>query len=97
MNSTVSDKYIESFPDDIQKTLRLLRTTIRKAAPDAKESIKYGIITYILNGNLVHFGGFKKHIRFYPATSGINTSKRSCQFTKFQEEQFNFRMKNHYL
>jgi len=71
MRTNNIDKYITSFPKDIQKILQSLRATIRKAAPDAKESIKYGIITYILNGNLVHFGGFKNHIGFYPAHSGI--------------------------
>lgn len=90
MNSTISDKYIESFPDDIQKTLRLLRTTIRKAAPDAKESTKYGIITYILNGNLVHFGGFKKHIRFYPAPSGINAFKKELSIYKTSKGAIQF-------
>ncbi|MCB0746820.1 MAG: DUF1801 domain-containing protein [Ignavibacteriae bacterium] len=71
------DKYIANFPNEVQKTLQKLRATIRKAAPDAEESIKYGIITYMLNGNLVHFGGFKNHIGFYPAPSAI---------IKFKEE-----------
>ena len=36
------------------------------------EAIKYAIPTFMLNGkNLVHFGGFKKHIGFYPAPSGL--------------------------
>ena len=47
-----------------------LDVTVRKAAPDAKEAIKYGMPTFTLNGNLVFFGAFKKHIGFYPAPSG---------------------------
>ena len=65
------DHYIAGFPDDVREILEKVRATIKKAAPDAEESIGYGIPTYKLNGNLVHFGGFKKHIGFYPAPSGI--------------------------
>jgi uncharacterized protein YdhG (YjbR/CyaY superfamily) len=82
MNSSISDKYILSFPPETQKILQKLRDAIRKAAPDAEESIKYGIITYILNGNLVHFGGFKKHIGFYPAPSGIKAFKKELSVYK---------------
>ena len=44
---------------------------IRSAAPDAEEALKYGIPTFVLNGNLVHFAAFKKHIGFYPTPPGI--------------------------
>lgn len=54
--------------------LRDLQATIRKAAPEAEETISYGIPTYKLWGkNLVHFGGFKNHIGFYPTPSGITS------------------------
>ena len=71
MRITSSDKYISTFSKDIQKLLHSMRKTIRIAAPDAEESIKYGIVTYVLNGNLVHFGGFKQHIGFYPGQSAL--------------------------
>ena len=69
MNSI--DKYIAGFPDKTQEQLKKMRAIIRKVAPEAEEEIKYGIPTFILNGNLVHYGGFKNHIGFYPAPSGI--------------------------
>jgi len=69
------DQYISAFPENVQALLQQVRLTIQKAAPDAKEAIKYGIPTFILNGNLVHFGGYKKHIGFYPATLGIEAFK----------------------
>ena len=65
------DEYIAGFPTNVQHILQELRQTIRKAAPQARESINYGIPTFTLNGNLVHFGGYKNHIGFYPAPSGI--------------------------
>lgn len=69
--STPIDKYIAQFPKDVQKYLNKIRTIIKKVAPDAKEVIKYGIPTFVLNGNLVHFAAYKKHIGFYPAPSAI--------------------------
>lgn len=69
------DEYIAGFPEDVQKVLEKIRKTIRKAAPDAEEIINYGIPTFTLNGNLVHFAGFKNHIGFYPTPSGIEKFK----------------------
>jgi uncharacterized protein YdhG (YjbR/CyaY superfamily) len=31
--------------------------------------------TFVLNGNLVHFAAFEKHIGFYPTPSGIEEFK----------------------
>lgn len=66
----ISD-YISNFPAQIQVMLEDLRKTIRETAPEAEETINYGIPTFTLNGNLVHFAAYKKHIGFYPAPSGI--------------------------
>ena len=41
-----------------------------KAAPDADETIKYHMPTFTLNGNLIHFAAFKKHIGVYPVPRG---------------------------
>ncbi len=65
------DEYIAGFPPDVQEILEQIRMTIRNAAPDAEETISYQLPTFRLKGNLVHFGAFKKHIGFYPASSGI--------------------------
>lgn len=69
------DEYIKLFPEDVQAILEELRQTIRDAAPEAKEIISYQMPTFRLNGNLVHFAAYKKHIGFYPAPSGIEAFK----------------------
>jgi uncharacterized protein YdhG (YjbR/CyaY superfamily) len=69
------DEYIAGFPRDVQEILRQMRSTIRKAAPDAEEAIKYRMPTFVLHGNLVHFAAFKNHIGFYPTPSGIEEFK----------------------
>jgi uncharacterized protein YdhG (YjbR/CyaY superfamily) len=70
------DEYIAGFPEEVQEILEKIRTTIRKAAPNAEETINYGIPTFTLKGNLVHFAGFKKHIGFYPTPTGIERFKK---------------------
>lgn len=69
------DEYIAGYPADVQQLLQTIRATIHNAAPDAEEAIAYGIPTFKLNGNLVHFGGYKNHIGFYPAPMGIEAFK----------------------
>jgi len=69
------DEYIADFPHDVQEILEKIRMTIRKAAPDAGETIKYGIPTFTLKGNLVHFGAYRKHVGFYPAPTGLEEFK----------------------
>ena len=69
------DEYIAGLPRDVQEILQKIRATIRRAAPDAEETIKYRMPTLTLNGNLVHFAAFKKHIGFYPAPRGIEAFK----------------------
>ena len=63
---TTIDEYIALQPREVQAILREIRSTIRKAAPDAAEAISYRMPTFVLNGHLVYFGAFKNHIGLYP-------------------------------
>jgi uncharacterized protein YdhG (YjbR/CyaY superfamily) len=85
------DEYIAGFPKETQEILEQVRATIKKAAPEAEETISYAIPTFTLNKTyLVYFAGFKNHIGFYPTPSGIKefekdfsvykTGKGSIQF-----------------
>jgi len=70
------DEYIAHFPKEVQKKLKEIKKLIRKEAPGATEALKYGIPTFVLNGNLVHFAAYKNHIGFYPAPSGLSAFKK---------------------
>jgi uncharacterized protein YdhG (YjbR/CyaY superfamily) len=69
------DEYIADFPDDVQKAMEKVRSTIKKAAPRADEAIKYQIPTFVLNGNLIHFAGYNNHIGLYPGSKAIEEFK----------------------
>ena len=68
---TTIDEYISTFPADIQAILEKVRQAIQKAAPEAVETMSYGIPTFNLNGrHLVFFAGWKRHISLYPIPAG---------------------------
>ena len=76
------EEYVAAFPADVRKRLNAMRQAVRKAAPAAEEKISYGVPTYKLGGNLVHFGGFKQHIGFYPGPDGISAFKEELSAYK---------------
>jgi uncharacterized protein YdhG (YjbR/CyaY superfamily) len=78
----IVDEYISAFPVDVQKKLEQMRAAIIKAAPDAEETIGYGMPTYKLNGNLVHFAGWKNHIGFYATPNGNEAFKEDLSVYK---------------
>jgi uncharacterized protein YdhG (YjbR/CyaY superfamily) len=43
---TAIDQYIQTFPKDVREMLSALRSTIKKAAPEATEKISYRIPTF---------------------------------------------------
>ena len=65
--------YILQQPPEIQPKLNQMREAILEIIPDAEEKIAYGIPTFSLKGNVVHFAGYKSHIGFYPGADGIET------------------------
>lgn len=85
------DEYISAFPANVQVILKEIRSQIKNLAPQAIESISYGMPAYKINKKpLVYFAGYNKHIGFYPTPVGIaafqddfvwyKTAKWSVQF-----------------
>jgi uncharacterized protein YdhG (YjbR/CyaY superfamily) len=83
------DEYIGLFSPDVQAILEEIRSTIKKAAPDAQETISYGIPAFTLNGILVYFAAFKKHIGLYPPVRG--NAKFEKSIAKYAGEKGNLR------
>lgn len=70
------DEYIGAFQSHVQEILEKVRTTIQKAAPDAKEKISYAMPAFEQNGILVYFAAFKNHIGLYALPSGHEAFKQ---------------------
>jgi len=81
MNSEILtvDEYIDKQDREVQSILIKIRKIIKDCAPKAQESIGYGMPAYKLNGPLVYFAAFKKHIGLYPTPSGIEKFKKDLE------------------
>lgn len=68
---TTITEYINAAPRDARKPLRDMRACIRKSAPGATESLKWGMPAFSYRRILVTFAAFKHHIGFYPTPSAV--------------------------
>lgn len=64
------DDYIAGFPPEVQTILTRIRETVRRAAPEATETISYQIPAFKRDGVVVFFAAFKHHIGLYPPVTG---------------------------
>ncbi len=83
------DEYIAAFPPDIRAILRRIRATVRKAAPDARERMSYGMPSLTQGRTLVYYAAFKKHIGLYPPVKGDAKLRRET--SKFANEKGNLK------
>lgn len=68
---TVSD-YIATQPKPAQATLKRVRGAIRRALPEAEETISYKIPAYKSRGGIVlYFASWKHHYSIYPANERL--------------------------
>jgi uncharacterized protein YdhG (YjbR/CyaY superfamily) len=64
-------EYIDAAPKVAQKKLREMLACIRKSAPGAEESLKWGMPAFSYHRILVTFAAFKNHIGFYPTPAAV--------------------------
>jgi uncharacterized protein YdhG (YjbR/CyaY superfamily) len=75
-------EYIDAAPKEAQKKLWEMHACIRKAAPGAKESLKWGMPAFSYRRILVTFAAHKTHIGFYPTPSAVTAfAKDLSKFT----------------
>ena len=82
--------YIAGFPASTQKILEQVRSTIRKAAPNAVEVISYKMPAFKMNKVLVWYAGYEKHIGFYPGGKGIEAFKEEISAYKWGKGSVQF-------
>jgi uncharacterized protein YdhG (YjbR/CyaY superfamily) len=83
------DEYIAAFPPDIQSILEKIRLTISEAAPRAVEKISYKMPAFALDGDLLYFAAFKKHIGVFPPVRG--DKKLSKELSRYRGEKGNLK------
>ena len=88
--SKAVDDYIAGFPIDVQRKLKQMRATIRKAAPGATETISYRIPAFKMTRMLVWYAAFSNHIGFYPGAGGVAHFKKELSSYKFAKGSIQF-------
>ena len=83
------DEYIAGFPPKVQPILRKIRRVVRKAAPGAEETISYRMPALKLNGVVIYFAAFQKHIGVFPPIQG--DAKLEKELSPYTGEKGNFR------
>lgn len=85
LKATTIDDYIALAAPEALEKLHEIRSIISKAAPKASECISYSIPAFRQNRVLVYFAGYKKHIGFYPTSSGIRVFAK--QLAKYKSSK----------
>lgn len=86
------EAYLGRVPEPFRTALLELRAVIRSMAPDATESLVYGVPGFRLQSPLVCYAAFKAHCGFYPMDpalierfapelDGFTTAKGTIHFT----------------
>jgi uncharacterized protein YdhG (YjbR/CyaY superfamily) len=66
------EEYLAALPHDARAALQRLRGLIRRAAPDATETISYQIPTFEHDGRgLVAYAAFKDHCSLFPMSKKV--------------------------
>jgi len=70
------DEYITGFPEDLKEKLEQIRQLIKNTAPQSEEMISYGMPAFKMNGKVIWFGAFTKHIGIYPKVNQTDALKK---------------------
>ena len=71
MKPKTIEEYIYSASPEVQEKLWQLHETIKAAAPEATETLKWSMPAYSYQKILVSYAARKKHIGFYPMESAV--------------------------
>ncbi len=93
MSAKTIEGYIKQYPKEVQVLLKKMRAAIKEVVPkETGEKIGYGIPTFTFHGNLVHFGGYPKHIGFYPGPIGVAAFKKDLAKYKTSKGTIQFQL-----
>ena len=71
------EEYLAALPEESRAALETLRRTIKAAAPEATETISYGMPTFRNDGrSLVAYAAFKDHCSLFPLSTKVIAAHR---------------------
>lgn len=73
------EEYINEYDGEVKERMQKLRTLILSASPHVTEKISWGMPTFVLHKDLVHFAAAKNHIGFYPTPSAVTAFEENLK------------------
>lgn len=71
------DEYLAGVPEPARSTLQKVREAIRTAAPEATETISYGMPTFKYKRPLMAFAAFSNHCSLFPMSGAVIATFRN--------------------
>lgn len=87
---TVIEDYINQTEISHQKKLNEIYCVIKELTQTAEETLSWGMPTFKLKGNLVHFADNKHHLGFYPGPTGVEVFKSELTEYKYSKGAIQF-------
>lgn len=84
------DEYINAHTGEVKKRLIEMRKLVLSCSPDISEKISWGMPTFVLKGNLVHFSAETRHMGFHPTPSAIIAFSDRLKDYKFSKGTVQF-------
>ena len=72
---TTVEEYIDAAPKEVQKKLNELRSILKKVAPNATETLKWGSPVFEEKRILFAYSAFKSHLNFMPTRTTLHSFK----------------------
>lgn len=72
-------EYIERQDETKKEYLYQMEALLKEVLQDAKEKISWGMPTFYMEKNIIHFAAFKTHIGIYPGAKAIEVFKEDLQ------------------
>ncbi len=95
MKNNVIDEYLKQYNDEVKTILENIRNIIHELVPNIKEKISYGIPTFYLKKNIIHFAAYKNHIGIYPGADAIEHFKNELKEYETSKGTIRFPLKAH--
>lgn len=86
------EDYINQCPEKVRPILHKIRQIIKDNAPQATETIGYGMPAYKRGEYVVFFAAQKHHVGFYPTSSPIIVFKKELTPFKTSKGAIQFRL-----
>ena len=74
------DEYIQTFPPEIRSVLESVRKAVLAVVPGGQERLSYRMPAVFLNGVVVYYAAFKKHVGLFPPVQDPVVRARVAQY-----------------